>query len=146
MNTNFAPSAFSRFAQTLLLISLSSSLAAQAPIVQPGAPGEPTRSLNVAEATEIAKTAYSPADVQFMRDMIPHHHQAIEMSVLVAERTNNPDVIDAAGRIQSSQGDEIEFCRQQAAALGVSDKITFHGQIPRDAVDPANLTESPGSR
>ena len=118
MNTNFAFVALSRLVPTLIATLMSSGLAAHAPIVQPGAPGEPTRSLDAAEATEIAKTAYSPADVQFMQDMIPHHHQAIEMSVLVAERTNNPDVIDAAGRIQSSQGDEIEFMQQWLAERG----------------------------
>ncbi len=118
MNTNFAFVALSRLVPTLIATFMSSGLAAHAPIVQPGAPGEPTRSLDAAEATEIAKTAYSPADVQFMQDMIPHHHQAIEMSVLVAERTNNPDVIDAAGRIQSSQGDEIEFMQQWLAERG----------------------------
>jgi len=118
LNTNFAFVALSRLVPTLIATFMSSGLAAHAPIVQPGAPGEPTRSLDAAEATEIAKTAYSPADVQFMQDMIPHHHQAIEMSVLVAERTNNPDVIDAAGRIQSSQGDEIEFMQQWLAERG----------------------------
>jgi uncharacterized protein (DUF305 family) len=118
LNTNFAFVALSRLVPTLIVTFMSSGLAAHAPIVQPGAPGEPTRSLDAAEATAIAKTAYSPADVQFLRDMIPHHQQAIEMSVLVAERTNNPDVIDAAGRIQSSQGDEIEFMQQWLAERG----------------------------
>jgi uncharacterized protein (DUF305 family) len=41
--------------------------------------------------------------------MIPHHHQATEMTVLVADRTNQPEVVDLAGRISASQGDEIEF-------------------------------------
>lgn len=118
MNTNFAFVALSRLVPTLIVTFMSSGLAAHAPIVQPGAPGQPTRTLDAATATEIAKTQYSPADVQFMQDMIPHHHQAIEMSVLVAERTNNPDVIDAAGRIQSSQGDEIEFMQQWLAERG----------------------------
>jgi len=118
LNTNFAFVALSRLVPTLIVTFMSSGLAAHAPIVQPGAPGQPTRTLDAATATEIAKTQYSPADVQFMQDMIPHHHQAIEMSVLVAERTNNPDVIDAAGRIQSSQGDEIEFMQQWLAERG----------------------------
>ncbi len=85
---------------------------AQAPIVQPGAPGEPARELSADEAIEIANTGYSPADVQFMQDMIPHHHQAIEMAELVAERTNRPELIDVAGRINASQDDEIEFMQQ----------------------------------
>jgi uncharacterized protein (DUF305 family) len=85
---------------------------AQAPIIQPGAPGDSPRELSAEEAIEIADTSYSPADAQFMHDMIPHHHQAIEMAALVADRTNRPELIDAAGRINASQGDEIEFMQQ----------------------------------
>jgi hypothetical protein len=83
-----------------------------APIIQPGAPGEPGRELSAEEAIEIANTGFSPDDVKFMHDMIPHHHQALEMSALVADRTNNPELIDVAGRINGSQGDEIEFMQQ----------------------------------
>jgi len=91
------------------LIGCSFAAAAQAPIIQPGPPGDPSRELTAEQAVEIADTSYSPADVQFMRDMIPHHHQALEMAELVAARTNRPELIDVAGRIEVSQGDEIEF-------------------------------------
>src|SRR5690606_29858217 len=60
-------------------------------------------------AIEIANTGYSPADVRFMQDMIPHHNQAVQMAALVAERTNRPELIDVAGRINASQSDEIAF-------------------------------------
>jgi uncharacterized protein (DUF305 family) len=85
---------------------------AQAPIVQPGAPGEPARELSAEEAIEIADTSFSPADARFMQDMIPHHHQAVEMAALVAERTNRQELIDVAGRIDKSQADEIEFMQR----------------------------------
>ena len=83
--------------------------AADTPIIQPGAPGEAARALNADEAIAIASTSHSPADAQFMQDMIPHHHQALEMAALVADRTNRQELIDVAGRINSSQEDEIEF-------------------------------------
>ncbi len=100
----------------------------QAPIVQPGAPGEPVRDLSANEAVQIASNSYSPADVQFMQDMIPHHHQAIEMSQLVAERTNNAEVIEIAGRIDASQGDEIEFMQTWLSDRGeaVPDPTAHH--------------------
>ncbi len=91
---------------------------AQAPIVQPGAPGAPARELSADEAIEIADTGYSPADVEFVQDMIPHHHQALEMAALVAGRTNRPELIDAAGRIEASQKDEIEFMQRWLAERG----------------------------
>ncbi len=92
-----------------LLLGLPLASLAQAPIVHPGAPGEPAETLTAEEAVEIAVTAFSPDDVRFMQDMIPHHHQAMEMAELVAERTNRKEVIDVAGRINASQSDEIAF-------------------------------------
>jgi uncharacterized protein (DUF305 family) len=100
----------------------------QAPIVQPGAPGQPTRSLSPAEALEIANSSYTPADVRFMQDMIPHHHQALEMSALVAARTNNPELRDLAGRIDATQADEISFMQAWLAERGetVPDPTAHH--------------------
>ena len=92
---------------TLLLLATLAT--AQAPIVQPGKPGEPARELSAEEAIEVAVTSYSPDDVRFMQDMIPHHQQAVQMAELVADRTNRPELTDAAGRINLSQRDEIEF-------------------------------------
>ncbi|MBL1430553.1 DUF305 domain-containing protein [Oceanicaulis sp. AH-315-P02] len=94
----------------LALISAASLAFAQdVPIVQPGAPGEQARSLNASEAIEIVSTRYSKNDATFMRDMIPHHNQAVQMAELVDERTNHEEVIDIAGRITVSQADEIDF-------------------------------------
>jgi uncharacterized protein (DUF305 family) len=101
---------------------------AQVPIIQPGAPGEEARELDAEEAVKIANTSYSPADAQFMRDMIPHHHQALEMAALVADRTNRPELIDVAGRIEASQGDEIEFMQNWLRDRGerVPDPTAHH--------------------
>ncbi len=94
------------------LFALAVESPAQAPIIQPGAPGAPVRELSADQAIEIADSSYSPDDVRFVHDMIPHHHQALEMAVLVADRTNRKELIDVAGRINASQGDEIAFMQQ----------------------------------
>jgi uncharacterized protein (DUF305 family) len=94
------------------------AIARDVPIVQPGAPGESPRALSAEEAIAIANTGYSPADVSFMQDMIPHHHQAVQMAALVADRTNRPELIDVAGRIDASQRDEIAFMQQWLRARG----------------------------
>ncbi|MFP7723551.1 DUF305 domain-containing protein [Lysobacter sp. A3-1-A15] len=91
---------------------------AQVSIVNPGAPGEASRELSADEAVRIAASRYSAADVRFMQDMIPHHHQALELAALVGERTNSPELVDAAGRIEASQRDEIAFMQQWLAARG----------------------------
>ena len=81
----------------------------KAPIINPGAPGQPGRTLSAEQATRLANTGYSRDDIRFVQDMIPHHGQALEMAALVADRTNRSELIDIAGRINSSQADEIEF-------------------------------------
>ena len=93
----------------ILTCQVSVVMARDVPIVHPGAPGKSSRMLNAEEATDIANTSYSPADVRFMQDMIPHHQQALQMAALVADRTNRPELIDLAGRISISQGDETAF-------------------------------------
>jgi uncharacterized protein (DUF305 family) len=96
---------------TLFSCVMPSSLvhAKNPPIVKPGAPGEKPRELTKEEAIKIADSSYSRDDVKFMSDMIPHHHQALQMAVLVADRTNNKELNDIADRINASQADEIKF-------------------------------------
>jgi uncharacterized protein (DUF305 family) len=95
---------------------LATSALAQAPIVNPGPPGSEPRALRADEAIALARTAYTSADVQFLRDMIPHHQQAIDMAALANDRTNRKELLDAAGRIDASQKDEIEFMQTWLAA------------------------------
>ena len=92
--------------------------AREAPIIQPGAPGEAARELTADEAIKVANTSYSPADVVFMQDMIPHHNQAVQMAELVAARTNREELKDVAGRINASQADEIEFMQEWLQSRG----------------------------
>jgi uncharacterized protein (DUF305 family) len=78
-------------------------------IIQPGAPGKPSIILNEDEATNIANSSYTKADVNFLQGMIVHHDQAVLMSRLAGDRTNNKTIVDLAKRIESSQIDEINF-------------------------------------
>jgi len=79
------------------------------PIIQPGAPGEPSKKLDGKAATDIANTSYIKADVKFLQGMIVHHEQAIIMSEMANQRTNNKTILDLAKRIDVSQKDEINF-------------------------------------
>src|ERR1700674_3939271 len=53
-------------------------------VVQPGAPGQPTRTLP--PSTRATLPPRSSADVQFMQGMIMHHAQAVEMTALMESR------------------------------------------------------------
>jgi uncharacterized protein (DUF305 family) len=112
----------------LIWVGLVAAARAEAPIVNPGAPGQPARELTAEDAVRIANTRFSPDDVQFVKDMIPHHHQALQMAELVADRTNTPAILDAAGRINASQKDEIGFMQQWLRDRGqaVPDPAAHH--------------------
>jgi uncharacterized protein (DUF305 family) len=125
---------------------------AQAPIVQPGAPGEAGQILTPVEAVAITDTSYSPDDVSFMRGMIPHHEQALVMAELVSERTNQAELGEIAGRIKASQKDEIEFMQSWLSERGeaVTDNrmIVQHGNhtqhdpsVMKGMATPAQIAE-----
>ena len=85
-------------------------------IVQPGAPGQPTRTLP--PSTTGTLPPHSPADVKFMQNMIVHHAQAVEMVALIESRTQNKDLRSLGERITRSQSDEIKFMKRWLASRG----------------------------
>jgi uncharacterized protein (DUF305 family) len=85
-------------------------------VVQPGAPGKPSRTLPA--STKAKLPPRSQADVDFMQGMIMHHSQAVEMTALIASHTENKDLRLLGARISSSQSDEIKFMRRWLAARG----------------------------
>jgi uncharacterized protein (DUF305 family) len=94
-------------------------------VVQPGAPGEPSR---VVSARPAESPAFSAADVAFMQGMIGHHAQALEMTALLATRTRADDMKLLARRIDISQADEITMMRRWLEARGqaVPDEHAHH--------------------
>ncbi len=80
--------------------------------VQPGAPGEESRVLPPGASIHFEFPAHTDADVHFMRMMIPHHEQALEMAALVPARTERRDIRMMALRIEASQADEIALMKQ----------------------------------
>src|SRR6185369_9380657 len=94
-----------------------SVFAQQAPVVvQPGAPGKPTKTLP--SSTRAKLPPNSPADVQFMQHMIIHHAQAVEMTALIDSHTENKEVRSLGSRISRSQSDEIGFMKRWLSARG----------------------------
>jgi uncharacterized protein (DUF305 family) len=81
------------------------------PIVQPGAPGQSSKTLTPAAAA-LQPRAPSEADVSFMQGMIMHHSQAVEMTDLMKTRTKNKRLLGLGERISISQTDEIEYMKQ----------------------------------
>jgi uncharacterized protein (DUF305 family) len=88
------------------------------PIVQPGAPGQPSRVISADEAADTSKLTAGPADVSFMQGMIGHHEQAVEMVDLLRTHTDNPEMQKLGERIALSQADEIKFMQHWLEARG----------------------------
>ena len=101
-----------------IVLTLTLTVHADNPIVQPGAPGEASRLLTAEQAIEVADTSYTVNDVRFMQDMIPHHQQALTMSQLAPARTNSNEILEISGRIEASQGDEVELMEQWLTQRG----------------------------
>lgn len=113
--TTFASSA-------LAVVFLSSSVLAQKNgasvpvVVQPGAPGAPTKVLP--SSTKAVLPPKSPADVDFMQGMIMHHSQAVEMTAMIPSHTENKALRELGAKISSSQSDEIKLMKQWLATRG----------------------------
>ena len=101
-------------------------------IIQPGAPGEASKTLDPQAASNIADTSYIKADVKFLQGMIIHHQQAILMSSMADKRTNNETIVDLAKRIDVSQEDEINFMESWLYDRGENKKDIPHHNMHMD--------------
>jgi uncharacterized protein (DUF305 family) len=107
--------------------------AAKPVVVQPGAPGAPSKPLP--SSTRATLPPRSPADVQFMQGMIMHHAQAVKMTAMIPSHTQNRDLRSLGARISSSQSDEIKFMKRWLAVRGESVQEAMRKMPGRDMPD-----------
>jgi len=93
-------------------------------VVQPGAPGQPTRTLP--PSTRATLPPSSAKDVEFMQGMIMHHEQAVEMTALIESHTDSKGVRSLGARISHSQSDEIKFMKRWLETRGQSTSMPMH--------------------
>jgi uncharacterized protein (DUF305 family) len=114
-------------------------------VVQPGAPGEPTRTLTPEELAEIEPPEHTPADVRFMQGMIHHHAQALRMTALVPSRSSDDGLGLLAKRIDLSQVTEIEqmqrWLKERGEAAPVLHRKHGHAHGAGHGLMPGMLTE-----
>jgi uncharacterized protein (DUF305 family) len=115
----------------------SSETDQQVRTVQPGAPGEPSREVDSSTAPT---PGYTDADIKFMQGMIHHHAQALDMTELLATRTEREDMKLLAKRIDVSQTDEIKMMQRWLGDRGaeVPDEHAHH--MPGAPLMPGMLT------
>jgi uncharacterized protein (DUF305 family) len=113
-----------------LSVANAQQAASQPVVVQPGAPGQPSKVLSPDTHATVPPVAH--ADVDFMQGMIMHHSQAVEMTALIASHTTNPDVRSLGAKISSSQSDEILFMKRWLAARGQATSTSMPGMTGMD--------------
>lgn len=81
-----------------------------------------------AASTAVGQAGYVRADVEFMRNMIAHHAQALELTKLVPARTSREAIGLLALRTSVSQESEMQQMRKWLASRGESaeDHATQH--------------------
>jgi uncharacterized protein (DUF305 family) len=103
----------------------SKSPSESAPLVQPGAPGQKSRTVTVSSAG----TPYhgpTDADTSFMQGMIMHHSQAVEMVDLLRTRGASKELQALGDRIAISQTDEIKYMKQWLEDRGKPTSMPMH--------------------
>ncbi len=104
------------------------------PIFQPGAPGQPTRTLSAGEAVALSRTGFTADDARFMQHMLVHHAQAVEMVELLRAHGADPTVRLLGERIAQGQAAEMQLMDdwlesrgQPVAAPDLHDGHAGHG-------------------
>lgn len=96
---------------SICILTFTSANLLGSPIILPSAPGFDSIEIDEQKAISIADTSYNSHDVHFLQMMIIHHDQALVMSRLAPAKTNSKNILDLAGRIDSSQEDEMLFMK-----------------------------------
>jgi uncharacterized protein (DUF305 family) len=107
---------FLLWASILAFGSSHQSNAQEPVVVQPGAPGQPTKRLPPTTTAKLPPL--SQAEVEFMQGMIMHHAQAVEMTALIPSHSENKDLKTLGARISRSQQSEIKFMKRWLAVRG----------------------------
>jgi uncharacterized protein (DUF305 family) len=82
-----------------------------APVIVPGRPGESASVISSDKLPVLEGGGYNVFDVSFIRMMIPHHTQAVQMAALAPSRARNPQLLAIAERIKAAQVPELARLR-----------------------------------
>jgi uncharacterized protein (DUF305 family) len=143
------------FPAVVLCVSASAALSQQSkpstapvPIIQPGAPGKPSKPLPSSAVGQ--RRAPAEPDVEFMQGMIMHHSQAVDMVAILLKNGKDQHLRAFGIKISRSQSDEIKFMQQwltdrgkpftlsHAAMMDMGMKMDADGKM--DMVMPGMLT------
>ncbi|WDZ83058.1 DUF305 domain-containing protein [Micromonospora cathayae] len=95
-------------------------------VIVPGRPGEPAVTRPADQVRPDPSPRYNSPDVWFVRMMIPHHQQALEMAALAPDRAGDRAVRALADRIRASQAPEVGVLRAWLDTRGLPLEAAGH--------------------
>lgn len=106
------------------------------PVIVPGRPGESASVIPSDQLPAPDGSLYNQADAFFMRMMIPHHGQALEMAALAPDRAKHPQIRAIASRITAAQKPEIAVFQAWLKQRGLSENEAGHNHAGMKGMQP----------
>lgn len=78
------------------------------PVIAPGKPGDPVSTVPPGQVSAPPVKPPNASDIEYVKRMIEHHQQAIDMALLAPDRAAGEQVKLIADRIADAQGPEIQ--------------------------------------
>jgi uncharacterized protein (DUF305 family) len=103
------------------------SSASAVPVVVPGRPGDTPTRVSSDDITAPDGSVYNQLDAVFMRMMIHHHAQALEIVALAPGRASHPQILAIADRIKIAQLPEMTGMRDWLRQRGLSENDPIAG-------------------
>jgi uncharacterized protein (DUF305 family) len=98
-------------------------------------------------SSDLSSTGFTGADTMFLQMMIPHHQQAIDISELALQKSQNAELLSLAKIIIRDQKSEIAQMKTWLAKAGASEDMghSMHGMGGMlDDKDLADLDKATG--
>jgi uncharacterized protein (DUF305 family) len=106
------------------------------PVIVPGRPGESASVIPSDKLPAQDGNLYNAADAFFMRMMIPHHNQALEMAALAPDRAGHQQIRAVADRITAAQKPEIAVFQAWLKARGLPENEAGHSHGGMQGMQP----------
>jgi uncharacterized protein (DUF305 family) len=106
------------------------------PVIVPGRPGESASVIPSDKLPAPDGSLYNDADTFFMRMMIPHHAQALEMAQLAPDRAGHEQIRAVASRITAAQKPEIAVFQAWLKARSLPENVAGHSHAGMKGMQP----------
>jgi uncharacterized protein (DUF305 family) len=94
---------------------------------------------SISASTLESLTAFSPSEIMFLQMMIPHHEQAVAISGMAENQTQNAAILEIAKRIPGAQQPEIDQMKKLLDDAGlptlIDNDMGMNGMIPQSEID-----------